>query len=643
MNLYSTVVCSLHLSTHEKCQQRQRRFEIMFCAGRRPLVDQCRDSQHKTMDNSQSSISSHHYGALLQTVSELRSDLEKTTLKIKSLQVENDSLSAQANLSREELSDVKKRFNEARESYLAAVTEKFEAEQQHDAMIDRLKAQLQEKTKDFEKIRDELVPHDIDQLRIKVQEELEIRHKQELKAVEADLELQKEKTFSVRRDLEKTRAEFTALTQNQQGEINSLRAEREALAETVRIERQAAKSRSGDNSGTKDQTIRSQANKLAETAHLVELLKEELKTARQDRDETNQTLIATRSKLEGLQATSKAKLAALDAEHQGLKLRGSLLQAEVDKRDGQLQMINASQEEQARRIEDLQRDKEAAERAILAANSDFQNQFHLLQTASEKERRELQEHVETLRNMLQDREDTLQRIQREASEMQTRAEGIERDLRRTHLVQLQELRKKLTACELDLADAVQSTRIMQDRMMSTQEQMSHDKDSLMSDVSRLKREKEVLVAKLRDSEGSNEATKRKHLVVQQELTAKLTATEKKVREAVLQSSQQESKTAALTSRIVELERDRQSVRDSYDELEQRYNAMLLQVDAMKTDFHKQIQAVAPNVKDRMETLQRQMTAAVAKERKRAEGYKAKALDAHYRIKASLDAAGQLQS
>ena len=49
----------------------------------------------KRMDTSQSSsISSHHYAALLHTVSELRSDLERTTAKIKSLEEEVAALKA---------------------------------------------------------------------------------------------------------------------------------------------------------------------------------------------------------------------------------------------------------------------------------------------------------------------------------------------------------------------------------------------------------------------------------------------------------------------------------------------------------------------------------------------------------------------
>jgi hypothetical protein len=70
---------------------------------------------------------------------------------------------------------------------MQTVAEKLEAERQYETFIERVKIQLVEKTKDFEQLREKLIPHDIDQLRIKVQEELEIQHKQQLQSMEQEL------------------------------------------------------------------------------------------------------------------------------------------------------------------------------------------------------------------------------------------------------------------------------------------------------------------------------------------------------------------------------------------------------------------------------------------------------------------------
>eukprot|EP01042_Synura_sphagnicola_P020618 gene20618-26189_t len=111
-----------------------------------------------------SSISSHHYAALLQTITDLRADLEKTTARIRSLEDQNESLNGNYAAVKEELLDTRKKYNEAREGYLNSVGEKFEAERQHEMFMEKLKLQLLDRTREFEQIKEKLVPHDIDQL-----------------------------------------------------------------------------------------------------------------------------------------------------------------------------------------------------------------------------------------------------------------------------------------------------------------------------------------------------------------------------------------------------------------------------------------------------------------------------------------------
>lgn len=117
-----------------------------------------------------SSISSHHYAALLQTITDLRADLEKTTARIRSLEDQNETLASSYSAVKEELLDTRKKYNEAREGYLNSVAEKFDSERQHEIFMERLKMQLLERTREFEQIKEKLVPHDIDQLRIQVRD-----------------------------------------------------------------------------------------------------------------------------------------------------------------------------------------------------------------------------------------------------------------------------------------------------------------------------------------------------------------------------------------------------------------------------------------------------------------------------------------
>lgn len=584
------------------------------------------------MDSSHSSnISSNHYAALLHTVTELRTDLERTTSKIKSLEGQNEQLTSNYMMAKGELDEVRKKFKETREYYMGAVQDKFEAERQHQGIMERLKSQLQEKSQEFEKIRDELVPQDIDQLRMKVQEELEIRHKQELKALESELELQREKNFATRRELERTRTEYTSLLQNQQTEITNLRAEKEQLVEAAR--QAALKYRQVDTIDHRDEKIRTQGAKIGELSHMLELVKDEVKAVRQERDDLAATYDQTKAKLDITQASLNAKLAAVETDKHGLEQRVGLLESEVERKESHIRSLKLSSEDVANRLDDSVRELEAAQRSWQQTKTDLLKQLDYQKDSHEREVGELNEQIDALRSTVSDREDMLRKMQRDSSDIEQRAESMERDLRRGHLLQLQEARNKMLKSEHELADAIQQIRAMQDQVQIVQEQASFEKDTLISEVNRLKREKEILYSKLRDMENNNELQRKKLVGESQEASAKLAVAEKKLRDASTQQSQLEGKLSNLNTKIADLESDRQRERNNYDQLEHRYSQLLLQVDAMKTDFHSQLRSVAPSVKEKMDNLQMQMKVALSKERKRAEGYKAKALEAHYKIKA----------
>ena len=119
------------------------------------------------MDGS-SSFSSSHYSNILETVSQLRSDLEKAISKIQSLENQNTILVKNYETIKEELIQTRKKYNEAQDNYMSTVANKIEAERQSQEFLNRLKYELDEKTNEFEKLRDNFTPKDIDYIRIKV-------------------------------------------------------------------------------------------------------------------------------------------------------------------------------------------------------------------------------------------------------------------------------------------------------------------------------------------------------------------------------------------------------------------------------------------------------------------------------------------
>ena len=137
------------------------------------------------MDQSTSSSSGRSAGGdypatLIGTVAELRMELQRTMAEIHAIKEQNRLLKSNNQGIKDELLETRKKYAEAYENYMSTVTEKLEAESQNEAFMERLKRQLNEKTKEFDLLRDKNSPQDIDTIRIKVQEELEIPHREKL-------------------------------------------------------------------------------------------------------------------------------------------------------------------------------------------------------------------------------------------------------------------------------------------------------------------------------------------------------------------------------------------------------------------------------------------------------------------------------
>jgi hypothetical protein len=209
------------------------------------------------MDASNSSTSSSgnsQHAALLQTVIDLKSDLERTMQKMQVMEDQNLNLTQNYNAVKDELVDTRHKYNEARENYLTTVAEKTEIERNSEMFMEKLKVQLSEKTKEFESMRDKFAPQDLDFIRIKVQEELEVPHRQRVQAMEGEVQKHKDAFFTMRRELETAKAEYEIYSINQANEVRSIREEHEAVQAVLRD--QIAKLQDKDLLIEKDDQIR---------------------------------------------------------------------------------------------------------------------------------------------------------------------------------------------------------------------------------------------------------------------------------------------------------------------------------------------------------------------------------------------------
>ena len=154
--------------------------------------------------------------------------------KMQVMEEQNLNLTQNYNTVKDELVDTRHKYNEARENYLTSVAEKTEIERNSEMFLEKLKVQLAEKTKEFEAIRDKFAPQDLDFIRIKVQEELEVPHKQRVQAMEMEVQKHKDSFFTMRRELETAKAEYETYSVNQANEVRAIREEHEAVQAVLR-------------------------------------------------------------------------------------------------------------------------------------------------------------------------------------------------------------------------------------------------------------------------------------------------------------------------------------------------------------------------------------------------------------------------
>lgn len=122
-----------------------------------------------------------------------------------SLGSQNDKLKSHYEALRTELIQLRKKHNTTRKQLLEAVEGRVEADQRTETLVNKWKVQLEARTRELESLQAKLVPQDLDMLRAKVQEELEVPHHRRVALLEAEVEKHRQMFCKARREHERCR------------------------------------------------------------------------------------------------------------------------------------------------------------------------------------------------------------------------------------------------------------------------------------------------------------------------------------------------------------------------------------------------------------------------------------------------------
>ena len=325
------------------------------------------------METSQQSTSrsgNDYSSTLIGTVSELRMELQRTMAEVQSVKDQNRSLLSNNQVIKDELLDTRKNYSEAYENYMATVTEKLEAERQNEAFMDRLKKQLLEKTKEFDLMRDKNSPQDIDTIRIKVQEELEIPHREKMIKVQNELQEQKSRTYDIKRQYDVLKTDFAVMLKSSQREVLSLKEQYDQVERRHRDEMMRLQDR--EISPEKDeQTIRAQGAQINELRHIGEKLKEDVRSMRQIKDDAVYSLQQSEARIEEVYVQLRARAAIAEAEKAAIEHRLDHATAEGERKDATIRSVKLEAEQLNYNFNDVKRQSSEVESKLATANIDY--------------------------------------------------------------------------------------------------------------------------------------------------------------------------------------------------------------------------------------------------------------------------------
>ena len=597
------------------------------------------------MDSSGTASSSlsqqQHYSSLLSTVAELRSDLEKTLSRIQTLEGVNRELTENYETSQGELIEVRRKFLEAQENYQKCAISKLESDKMNSLFAEKIQQQLADKIKEFEALREKFIPQDIDYVRIKVQEELEIPHKQQLMALESEIERQKDLYYSVRRESERYKADYEFFAQSQQREVNAIRTEHEREMSVLRD--QLTRLQSKDDAGERDEKLRTQLVKMQEMQKVLDILRQEKETLLREQSELKSMLEQTRSSGEQTKSQLRAQCASMEAEKLSLDTKIGNLLNDIESKNSQLISLKQNYEGAVSQLEHktvLLSDREAF---ILSMKEAHNEEMDKLRRKLEEDILVRDNEIQIFTQKLHDREELVRKTFKEATELQLRAEANEGEIRRGFLTKFNEIKQKNELLEIEVATIRKEFQLALIQRNEMQDKFTKEANILRSEISRITREKgamltrSTLVEQALDAErrkvSSNKRLSAARAAMSNDLVAemknKIADLEKKLQEA----REKEIKTAANLTSAEEM-------------LSHKEKEHILSMETLHREAHSRYEQLGREYKEQLDALKTQSQRALSKERKRSEAYKEKALEAHQRgklLSAVLAAGGSSQT
>ena len=444
--------------------------------------------------------------------------------------------------------------------------------------------------------------------------------------MEEEVEKHKDMYYAVRRELDRSKAEFDAYSQLQAKEMESLKDEYESIVDGLKKDIQELSSK--QYAPEKDETIRSLKLNVNELEYAVEAAKQAALTARKDKDAAifEKDQFITRNENEVMQL--RAQNASYTSELVGFEQKIATLGAELDKKESLLKSTRATLQDTEERLERSVTELENRTNEYIFFKDNFIEEKATLKSELELNKNDFDNRCIEYVTKIHEREELLRKAHRDMAEQQARYEASEREYRRNTMVQVRDLQSRNQQLELDLADANVQAKSNEAKSIQTASTNAKNLEFIKSENARLQREKDILHEKVRNYETKFD-----------EVDAKLKRSEKEWMKKVKDA---EDASKNYKERLLEMQLNLEKTTSQSSELSanllnatRKCDYYANQLESFQKEANSKYEQLGNTYKEQLNTMKSKLKKSIEKEKKKAEAYKEKAIMVHERNKALL--------
>ena len=460
--------------------------------------------------------------------------------------------------------------------------------------------------------------------KIKVQEELEIPNKIKMNNYEEEIEKYKEMYYLTKRELERSKTEFSEYSIIQAREMAAKTNEMEIYIKNLHNKLQ--ESELSNNSNNKEEIVRNQNLKIKELEHLIGILKQQAAESKTSKENSSFELSKNISESQKEFLNLRSKIIFLQTENTSLEAKLHNLSDQNEKKESAIKDLRRNLIEYQNLSESLNSKLKEKEQEILNSKDKFSLDLKENYLTLEKYKQEHEAFLIENSEKLNEREAMIKRLNKELSEIQKRYEISEKRVKVDFLLKIKDLKLKTDSLELALTDSKHHVISNKSKYEDDLKLKLKEIKCLESEVSRLQREKEVLLEKNRII-GFNEKEHNYHSSrLEKDLIKKL-----KVYENV--EAEQKEKLSDM-EHIIESYKNKENTMNSDLNLSLEKNrSILTQLETFQREAHSRYEELANTYRNKLLKYKEKSNKLLLKEKKKAEAYKQKALLIHEKNKA----------